>query len=644
MLDKFRRGASKILASLLFCILILSFALWGIPNYNKDYSQNTLIKVGDARITEQDYLRFFDNQLSAFSQQAGQRLTRESARMFYRIQSLQQGNPNADLDREVLNLQINQVLLDQQARAMGLGLSDATIVEAIRSDPQYQGPDKKFNRALFEERVRQAGFTDAGYIRERKASEVRDQITDSLTAGLSPSKTLIDIAHKFTEEQRTVTTITLDPAKQPKIADPDEAKLKEYYDGNKRQFMAPETRKLALLFLGRDEIKALAAVSDAEVKTTWEKDSIAWNIPERRRFQQIVFKDKAAAEAVAKEIAGGKSFLMAALEENSGGGRLDQGLLPRAGIADGKIAKAVFEAELNKILPPIEVRGGVVLARVNEIQPGRVRPFEEVAKELREDLEQKKLREITTKLHDQVEDLRGAGKALKQVAEELKLKLTEVAEVNQAGDGPDGKPALTHPDARQIMASAFVGAKDVPREAIELAAGGQAWIEVQAVTPARQKSLDEVKADVKKGWLEESARKALSVAAQALVDRVKAGETLEAVAKSQGLKVETQKAFKRQGPFIGIPPAAGRLAFTLPKGGSGSAETPDGKSRVVYVLTEIKPPAAPTKEETERLTQALQLQFQNDARTVFVASLRNRIGVTVDEVAYDRLTGIEKKK
>ena len=642
MLEKFRRGASKIMASLLFCVLILSFALWGIPNYNKDYSQNTLVKVGDARLTEQDYLRFFDNQLNLFSQQAGQRLTRESARMFYRIQSLQQGNANADLDREVLNLLINQMLLDQQAKNLGLGLSDGKIYDDIRNDPRNQTPDKKFSRALFDENLRQAGLSEPGYVRERKASEVRDQITESLAGGLTPSKTLIDIAHKFTEEQRTVATITLDPAKQPKIADPDEAKLKDYYEANKRQFMAPETRKLSVLLLGRDEIKARAAVSDAEVKAAWDKDSIAWNIPERRRFQQIVFKDKSAAETVAKEIAAGKSFLMAGLEE--GRSSLDQGLLPRSAIGDAKTAKAIFEAEANKLLPPIEARGQVVLARVTEIQLGRVRPFDEVAKEVREDLEQKKLREITGKLHDQIEDLRGAGKALKQVADDLKLKLTEVADANAAGNGPDGKPAFTHADARQILGSAFQGAKDVPREAVDLAEGGQAWVDVQSVTPERLKPLDEVKGDAKKSWLETEARKALTAAAQALLDRIKAGETLEAVAKAQGLKVEAQKPFKRQGPFIGIPPAAGRQAFTLPKGGFGTAETQDGKSRVVYVLTEIKQPDAPSKEEAEKLTKNLQLQFQNDARTVLVAALRNRIGVTVDEVAYKRLLGTEQQR
>ena len=272
MLDKFRRGASKLLASLLFCILIVSFAFWGIPNYNKDYSQSTIAKVGNVTLTEEEYRRFFDQQINVLSAQSGQRLTRENARMFYRFQAMQQGNFTADLDREVLNIQVNQALLDSQAKALGLGLADTAIVDAIRSDPQYQGPDKSFNRALFEDRVRQAGFSDVGYIRERKASDIRGQLTDALSTGLKPSQTLIDIAHKFSEEQRTVTIVTLDPLKQPKIADPDDAKLMQYYELNKRQYSAPEMRKLVLLFLGRDDIKSRAGVEDSEVKSTWERD------------------------------------------------------------------------------------------------------------------------------------------------------------------------------------------------------------------------------------------------------------------------------------------------------------------------------------------------------------------------------------
>ena len=644
MLDSLRRGAAKVFAIALFCVLILSFALWGIPNYNRDFSQNTLAQVGAQRITEDEYRRYFDSHLNAFSQQAGQRLTRENARLAYKIQQLQQGNYNADLDRELLNQQISQATLDQQARSMRLGLAESSIVEAIRSDPQYQGPDKKFNRALFEERVRQAGFTDVGYIRERRSGEIREHITESIVGGLAPSATLIGIAHKYREESRTIASVTLDQAKLPKIADPDEAKLKEFYDGNKRQFIAPETRQIAVLFLGRDDIKQRAAIEDAEVKAAWEKDQTGWNIPERRRMQQIAFKSRDAAVAVAKEIASGKSFLMAALEENGAQGRLDQGVIARSGIGDAKVASAAFSLPLNQLSEPIEVRSGAVLIRITEIQPGRARPFEEVAKEIREDLEQRKIRDIGQRLHDQIEDLRGAGKSLKQVADELKLKLTEIARLDKSGNGPDGKPALAHPDAARIVASAFEGDKSVPREPLELSDGAEAWIEVAAVTPETQKAFDDVKADAKTAWLEAETRKAASAAAQALVERIKKGETLEAVAKSQALKVETSKPFKRSAPAAGVPTAAMRQAFTLPKGGAAMAETQDGKSRLVYVVTEIKPAEAPSKEESARLSQLLESQFQADARTTYINALRNRLGVTVDETAYKRILGADRQQ
>ena len=559
------------------------------------------------------------------------------------FQQIQSGNFNADLDRELLELQISQASLDQQARDMGLAIPEAAIVAGIRNDPRYQGPDKKFNRAIFEERVRQSGFNDVGYIRERRASDLRDHLTESIVAGITPSNTLITIAHKFREETRTVAAMTFDATKLPKVADPDDTKLKEFYETNKRQFVAPETRQIAVLFLARDDITSRAAVDAAEVKATWEKSRTSWDIPERRRMQQIVYKSKDAAQAVAKEIAAGKSFLMAALEEQGAQGRLDQGLLPRSGISDSKLAAAAFSLPLNQLSEPIEVKGAAVLIRITEIQPGRARPFDEVEKEIKEDLESRKARDLGQRLHDQIEDMRGAGKSLKQAADELKLKVTEIAEVDKSGKSADGKPALTHADASRVIGSAFEGDKAVPRDPLELSDGSEAWIEVLAVTPEKQKGLDDVKAELKTAWLQAENRKAASAAAQALVERIKKGETLEAVAKSQTVKVDISKPFKRSEPVTGLPPGAIRQAFTLPKGGVAMAETADGKSRLVYVVTEIKVADAPTKEQAEQLSRFLEGQIQNDARTTYLTALRNRIGVTVDETAFKRILGNERQ-
>ena len=645
MLDSFRRGASKIFVTILFSLLIFSFALWGIPNYSRTGGDQTLAQVGEARVTEEEFRRFFDQQLNVLSQQAGQRLTRENARLAYKLQQLQQGNFNADLDREILNLQISQAALDQKAKDMGLRLPDATIVEAIRTDPSFVGADKKFSRSVFEERIRSVGLSDVGYIRERKANELREQITESIASGLTPSQTLIEIAHKFQEEKRSVAFFILDPAKQAKPAEPDEAKLKEFYEQSKRQFIAPERRKLNVLFLSREDIKERAKVEESEVKAAWEKSKESWNIPERRRIQQIAFRSRDAAAAVAKEIQGGKSFLMAALEENGAQGRLDQGLLPRQGIGDPKVAAAAFALALNQLSEPIEGRSGVLLIRVTEIEPGRVRGFEEVAKEVRDDLEQKKQRDTLTRLTEQIEDLRGAGKSLRQIADEVKIKVLEGLEMNRAGQGADGKPALTHPDAQKIIQSGFEGAKEAPRDMIELSdGGGEAWVEVAAVIAEAQKPFEEVKAEVKTLWTEAEARKKLAEATQGLIDKIKGGMTFEAVAKLADAKIETSQPFTRNGQVPGLSPAAIRQAFTLPKGGVAASETADNKSRMLLVVTDIKVADPPTKEEADRLKRLIEAQLQSDARTIYVSALRNRIGVSIDEKAFQRLVGAEVQR
>lgn len=644
MLDNLRKGASKVMGTLLFLVLILSFALWGIPNYTRDITSNTIATVGGAQLTADEFRRFTEEQLQQLSLQAGRRLTRENARLAYQIQQFQQGNFNADLDRDLLGFQINQMLLEEKAKSLGLSMSDATLVAAIRNDPAYQGADKKFSREVFDEKLRQLGMTEAGYFRERRSSGLREQILRSLVSGLAPSKAMIDIAHQYQEEKRTISWFALDPAKQPKIADPDEAKLKEQYELSKRQFVQLETRKITLMKLTREAIRAGAKVTDGEVKAAWEKDPEAWNIPERRRVQQIVCKTKDECEGVAKEIAGGKSFLMAALETNGARGRLDQGLVSRSSIPDAKMAATVFELPLNKLSEPLETRAGVLLVRVTEIAAARKRTFEEVAKDVHEELVQLKEREVATRMREQIEDLRGAGKSLKEIGGSMKLEVKEIASIDKAGRGPDGKPALTEQDAARIVASAFDGPKEVPRDPIELADGTEAWVEVQSITPQRDKPLDEVKDDVRKLWIEAETRKALTKAADEIAKKIKAGTSLADAAKAAAATVETSEPFKRSSGGGKVPPTAIRLAFTLAKGAVGTAETTDGKSRVVFVVTDITPAKAPTADEADKLKTGLAFQLQNDAQSLYVQALRKEIGVSIDEAAYKRAIGADQPK
>ncbi len=630
MLEKLRRGATKVVVFVLFTILVLSFAVWGIGDIvRQSPADGPVARVGDVQITAQDFQNALLNRRQTLSQQFGRTITPEQSRAF-------------GLDNTVLSELINGAAVSQSAEKMGLRVSDATLAEGVRNDALFQGPNKQFSRELFNERVRQAGLNETAYFADRKQALLREQLTETLIDGVAAPALLVDILHTFRGESRTVQSVTIDPAKLPPPADPDDAKLKEHYEASKRQFVQPEMRQFAVLILSPDDVTARATVDDAEVKAAWDKDPAAANIPERRRVQQIVFNSRAEAETAAKEIAEGKSFLIAALEANGAQGRVDQGLITRREVPDANLAAAIFSLAPGQLSQPIDVRGKTFLARVSEIEPGRTRSFEEVAPEITENLQQTRQREFTTKLRDQIEDLRGAGKSLADIAAEMKLSVRQVAAADKTGKGPDGKAALDLPDAQKIVGAAFESQRGVPHDAVELSEGREAWVELLGVTPEKQKPIEEVRDEVKALWITAEMRKAASAAADAIVERVRKGETLEAVAKEQGLTVATSEPIKRTDTPAVLSQAATRQAFTLAKGDIASAESVDGKSRTVFMVTEITKPAPPTKEETERLVQDLNRQRQDVVLSTFVTTVRERSGLTINEAAYRRATGLER--
>ena len=629
MLEMLRRGLAKIMVFTLFSILIISFAIWGIGDVIRSGGQAPLAEVGPVHISAQEFTAALQYRRQVVSRQLGQPITPELSRTF-------------GIDAAVLGDLINGAVLSNEARTLGVRLSDQAIADLIRADSAFQGADHKFSRSLFDERIRQAGFSEQRYFQERRNQEVREQLTDSVLVGIQPSDTLIGIIHRYREEMRSIAYVRLDPEKVAKPADPDEKTLRAFYEEQKRAFTVPERRSLVVMLVTPDNLRERAKVSDEDVRKSWESSRSAWDIPERRRVQQIEYKTKEEAEGEAKAIEDGKAFLLAALEANARA-PLDLGLVARRELPEN-LAKVAFELPLNKLSEPLQVRGGYAIMRVTAIEPARERSFDEVKAEVRRSLEDTKLREITGQLHDEIEDKRGATDAtekLKAIANELKLPLIEAKDVDSRGHTPDGKPAITHPDAEKFIASAFEGDITTPRDVVSLTDGGEAWVEVTNVTPSATRPFDEVKADVEKLWRERELKAALGKQVQALVDRIKAGETLAVVAKELGAEEQTPPAFKRTEPPPGISPAGARQAFTIAKGGAGSAATPDDKTRIVFVVTDIKVADAPTKEQGDALKAELGRELQNDAWQTYISALRERQGVKINDAVYRRTVGLD---
>jgi peptidyl-prolyl cis-trans isomerase D len=628
MLDALRRGSSGIVAKALLTVLILSFAVWGVADFVRGPGAGHLAKVGNVSIGQEEFQNAYQNQLQMLGQ-LGRRLTPDQARQF-------------GLHIRALYGLIDTAAVDNHAKLLHLGVSPETVAQQVAREGTFRRPDGTFDRAAFDNYLRQIRMSEAAFIAARSKDEVREQLTGTLASSVAVPEAMIASVHAWREETRKLEFLTL-PVGAVSVPAPDDAKLKETYEASKRNFMVPEQRKLAVLLLEQAELKARVSVAEDEIKEYFEKNRAQLDIPERRRINQITFKDMAAAEAGKKAIEGGKGFLMLALETEGAAGHLP-GLAAKNEIGDTKLADAAFSLPKDKVSDIIQTNGGSVLLMVSEIVPGRARSLDEVKDEIKDRLNTDKINAELNNLHEAVDNNRNARKPLKEIGETLKLKYVEVS-VDRANKTAEGKPGLEQPEAEAIVEHGFQGAVGVEAEPVELRAGGFAWVDVLAVTPEKEKPLEEVKADVTAVYTESTRRKLLSELAAKIVERANSGETLDAIAKEiAGSKVETTNPITRSTTPTGLSQGAVQIGFATAKGKAASAESADRTSRSVLKVVEINAAPPPTKEQKERISAELSQQMQGDAIQAYAVALRDKLGVTINNAALNRVAGGDRQQ
>jgi peptidyl-prolyl cis-trans isomerase D len=628
MLDALRRGAGTWVAKVLLGILVLSFAVWGVADVFRGYDRGSVARVGKTSISPEEFQQAYQSELDQISRQFGRRLTPDQARMF-------------GLESRVLSRLVGTAALDNQTRELGLALSDQAIVEAIRNDPSFKGPDGNFSKPQFDQVMRQSGLSERRFLNDRSREEVREQLTDSLTSHTAIPQIMIDRVHAWREEKRSFEFITLDPEISVKIADPDEAKLKAYFEASKTQFMTPEFRKVALLTVARDDLQKEIAVGDDEVKGVYEQDKEKFNIAEKRRLYQLAFTDRAAAETAVADLAKEKTFLEGAAKLGFKESDIDLGTITKRDLIDPKIAEAAFALKKGEISKPVEGQFTTVVLHATEIETGKQRTFEDVKGEIRDSLANEHANREIQNVLTKVDEQRGAGKTLKQASEALKLPFKEIDALDRQAKAPDGKAALEGADAAKLAQAIFAATIGIEAEPVETSLGF-AWFDILGTTPSKERPFDDIKTEVQTRWLDNERKLAIGKLSEQLVDRVKSGTSLDAIAKELSLTVDLVLPVTRATSPQGMAAAAVQQGFALPKGAVYAAASANSQSRAVIRVADVQPATAPTREQSDKLKAELTRGAQTEIINSYVSALQSRYGTTVNEPVIRQVLGLDR--
>lgn len=616
----------KTIMAVVMGVLIISFGIWGIADIFRGFGQSTVAKVGGTEISLNEFRQIYTDRLQQIGRQIGRPLSQDQARAF-------------GFDRQVLQQTIAEAALDEEARRLGLGQSDDEIRRLIMNDPNFKGVSGSFDPQRFQAVIRNFGYTEQRYIAEQRKVSLRRQITGTIGAGLEPSKALIDALTRYQNEQRAIEFVRLDAAQAGTIDPPSPEALAAYFEDHKVQFRAPEYRKISFVVVSPEEIGKWTEVSEDDARKLFDQRKDRMGTPEKRQVHQIVFPTVEEAQAARTRLTGGLSFEDLAKERGLNAGDADLGLVTKSAILDPAVGDAAFALPAGEISQPVQGRFGVALVKVDKIEPAVEPNFTTVAADIKRELATERARAKVSELRDKMEDERGGGSSVVDAAQKLGLTAVTVDAVDRSGRAPNGQPLTNIPQGLDVVSQAFNSDVGVDNDPISFR-GGYVWYDVLAITPSRERSLDEVRDQVEARWRQDQLATKLKAKATEMVQKLGQGGKLADEAASAGLKVETATGFKRDDSPAGVPASLVNAAFRTAKDGVGQTAATGGGDVFVFRVTEIIDPQVDlASDPIKKLKDSLDRALTDEQVAAYVTKIQNDIGTTINQAAFLQVTG-----
>lgn len=620
MLDSLRNAAQTRVVKGLLALLILSFMVWGGQTLMVPNTPNAVVTVGDVKVSASDFRLAYERQIALLSRQLGTPLSRQQAQAF-------------GVENQVYAQLVAGAALDQLATDMNLGLSEDRLARLIGEDPAFHGVNGQFDRLTFSSVLRNAGLTEQDYINNRSQVAVRSQIVDALTDGYTAPKVLVEAIGKYRHETRTIDYLLLSNANIDAVKTPGDEVLAPWFESRKANYRAPEYRKISYIKLEPEDLAAPDAVTEEELRADYEKRKESYRTPATRTVEQLTFPSREAADAAAAKLAAGTSFDDLVKAEGKTSADVLLGDFTKDRMPDAKIADAAFAvAQDGGTTPVVEGAFGPVILRVTNIRPDAVRSFDEVKEELRKEIALDAAREQLVGLHDKIEDERAGGVTVKEIAEQLKLKLVTVDAVDASGKDQNGDEVKDLPEPRALLQEVFKADVGTDTLAVNIGRDGSAWFDVEEIIPARDRTLDEVRDEVAADWTAEQQRAALAAKAKELKERIEKGAKLADIASELGLVVETKTGLTRATNDASLSPAAVIAAFGGPNGHVANAPGIGGDGQVLMQVTAVeeKAPADALDNDSSQI-DAIARASGDDILDQMVSTLQTAYGVSINQ-------------
>lgn len=528
MLNAIREKTSGWIAGAIIAILILPFALYGIGEYTGGVSvDNNLAVVGEAKVTPSEFDRELAQERSRMEQMFGAQFDPQMI-----------NNPEAK--RALLDRMVDRLLREEQANNAGVAVSADQLRKSIQEMEVFQ-VDGKFNLPQYQAILQANGMT----IQSFETLMRRDLKVNALGSSLGASSFATTAAATqyvlIREEKRDFRFIRLELADAGDMTEPTEAEIEAAYNASKADYMTPEQVDLEYVELLESSLQVPDVTEDL-LKERYSANESKYVVPEQRRAAHILLEVPAGADADAQkavqasaqslveQLRGGADFAELAKANSKDIGSADQG--GELGFIEKGATEPAFEAALfalaeGAISDPVYTDQGFHVIKLLELKAEERKTFEDARAELEAEYRGNEANRLfNDKAGQLVDSINKDPLSLSTAIRELGLEAKRTGMISAIG----GPGIASNPTVLKDAFSDPVKNRGQNSELITLAPGHVAVIRVAEIKAPEQQPLAEVAEAVKAKLLQSSKTTALKAKADALLERLKAGETLDAIA------------------------------------------------------------------------------------------------------------------
>jgi peptidyl-prolyl cis-trans isomerase D len=553
-----RRNAEAAWVKFMFVAIVVVFIFWGMGGIVGGEKAEVAAHINKDPIDPAEYYRAYNSLVRVYEN-------------LYKDNFKPEVIKGLDLKGRAMDQLIHGSLLRQEAKRIGLSVSESELRDAIAAMPNFQQRGH-FEREFYVQILRANNLTPGDFEDAERQELLVNKLQDLIVSGVHVSDAEVHDRYVYDNEKVNLRFIKLEAPEflsQVNVADAD---VQAYYDKHQESFREPDRVRLEYVRYAPEQFADKVKLSDQDIEGYYGDHKSDYEKPEQVHARHILFKVapdatpelkaevRKHAEEVLAKVKAGEDFAALAKqysEDSSAGDGGDLGFFSR-----GKMVKpfedAAFALAPGATSDIIESPFGFHIIKVDGKQGAHTQMLDEVRADIVAALTKDKSRDLARTQAEGDQAKAAGGETLANLAQADGLSVATPAPFAR-GETITGIGMV--PDLTKAALAANSG--DVG-PVVETPTGYVVF-RVSEKLPSHVPPLAEIHEHVEQAARNEQAESLAKKKADELLPELQKSD-IDAVAKANKLKVEETGPFTRPGtyvPNIGNAPELKKAAFEL---------------------------------------------------------------------------------